>query len=393
MIKTIDKERFNSYVNEIIDIDCEISESEIKSEVKKNTNRVLLNEIIPNLIEKNLEDKKEKKSIRHDVVEYRKRILYETSGEIQSVIKNDMSETEDLYVPPATVEFTKFERLAFPALVGSILFGILFHMFLGPLFAEKMYSVVVGMPLGASLFVWLFAKSIRHPKIAKVLKWATVVGFVGLTIGMVYTNIRGGIFGKLKVNFFQWLWLAIITLMIFWMLHIFKPVKTLNTLEIKTALKMQVNSQLKLIMKVCQIIISNNINKQNGKIKIKNEKQIDTEIERVREINSSKEDIKIQNLVNGKFVPPTLEQMLISASTNDSQAALNSVKSFLNALSAQGIVTKSNDSFFVFSDDDKDCYDTFGIVNIGDEVEKMYNSWIDSTGKTMIRGLVRKVRK
>lgn len=360
----------DQYINRITDVDFNGSPDEIKASIKKNSTRVLFEDLLDDLIEQKVDETD---------FERKNRIKYEIStGEF-----SDISELDYLYLPSDTVEFRKFERLGIPAAIGTVLFGWLFYSLIGGFFKSDYHAALIGMPIGAWLFVWLFSKAIRHPKIAKTIKWAAVIGFATLTIGTVFSNIRSSFFGKNKLNFVQWLLAAIITFMIFWMLHIFKPVKIKNRVEIKKALEKQIT-----------VFVENKIRLFGEKLnEILFEKPSENLIMKRIPEDQFKADHKIPvSLVSSKQMIPSMQQLYTASESDNAQDALISAKSFINALESQGIKPIDREDVFPFTEDEKKYFDTFGIISEGDTVQQLYHAWVDSAGNTVIRGKVRKVR-
>ncbi len=363
--KIISDERIEAYAEEIVTIDYSSDKDHILSKINDKLKRLLDDIIIKDCIQqtdKTLE------------AEEKRAIAYELSGKMSPYLEA----IREFYLPPAELKFTKYERLAVPAIVGSILLGILFYLLLGHFFVEQLYAPLMGMPLGAGLFVWLFSKSISHPKISKIIKWAAVVGFAGLTVGMVYSSVKGGLFGKARINFFQWLWLALLTLLVFWMLHIFKPVKVQNTLEIKRSLKRQVIVYLR-------FLINKLIEDLDQIVNHRADQPVDTGME--------KADIKLpRKMLDQSDFSRILEQLNYAVESKSEQMALNSAQSLMNSLAARGINRYKDDNTFVFSREDARFYDTFGLIKEGDKVEKLLSTWVDSDGCILAKGKVRKVK-
>jgi len=359
------------YVNRILDLDFEKSNDEIKATIKKNVNSVLFSELLDDLID-------EKKP---DIdFERKNRIKYEIStGDF-----SDISELDEIYLPAETYEFRKFERLGIPAAVGSVLFGWLFYTLIGGFFKSEYHAALIGMPIGAWFFVWLFSKAIRHPRVAKTIKWAAVISFTGLTIATVFSNIRGSLFGKNRINFIQWIWAGVITLIVFWMLHIFKPVRVNNSVESRKAAAIQVEQ----FILYKQKLFSEKLEE------ILTEEPVENLITRQVHRGAVQANELIPPLfLSSKHIVPSIQQIYTAAETNNAEDALISMKSFLNALQSQGINPVEREDIFPFTEGEKKYFDTFGIIEEGDDVRQLYRAWTDSEGNTLIRGKVRKVRR
>lgn len=338
--------------------------NEIRSSLPIRVHKVIEEELIHSLIDAKAPSMTQ---------EAEKRLRYDLSLEL----KDNTGAFAKIYLPEPKIEFRRIERLCIPALVGAILFGLIFFYTLGGFFKQELYSALIGMPLGACFFVWLFSKAIRHPKITKVIKWAAIAGLGVITVGAVFSGLRKNIFVKSKINFFQWLWLALLTLMSFWLLHIFKPVKAKNSEEIRLAIKTQLEGLLNELYEtlMCQIDhhIHNGLSAQTG------------ERENILKVYSA--------LESDELISSSLHQMKFASKKADEKAAMISVRSFLNTLDSLGVHELERREEFEFLEKDSAYFDKYGIIQEGDKVSQLYRAWVDKSGACVFKGKVKKVRR
>lgn len=346
--------------------------------------REILSEELKVIVPADIEDlPKVKKKISGRMEEYFKNrigTIFEKEGikDKENIKKNSLMwelekyfQLENLFFPEEAVEKVKYERLAFPALIGSFLTGYLFYLFLGDFFANPAYSFVLGSPIGAFLFVWLFSKAAGNPKMSSVIKWSIGLGFAGLTIAAVYSNIKGSLWGKVKVNFFQWLWTGILAFLAIWLLHIFKPERKIDLQKRKEIVEFQVVERMLVIEEIISLKIE--------KLKVEGEEKPSFSIKK-------KEEPVFQS------VKETIDQIYSSDQSENSNLSKNAVSSFISSLEAKGVKIKKFPKSFVFDEEKQRYFDTLGIINIGDLSELIKEPWVANSGEIIFKGLTRKKR-
>ncbi len=343
---------------------CHNDINEIRASLPTKVHKVIEEELINSLIDLKTP------SLNQEAL---KRLRYELSLEL----KDKTKAFANIYLPDPKIEFRRFERLCVPALVGAILFGLIFFYTLGGFFKQELYSALIGMPLGACFFVWLFSKAIRHPKITKAIKWAALAGLGAITLGAIFSGFRKNIFIKNKINLFQWLWLALLTLLTFWLLNIFKPVKAENYEEIRLAIKTQLDDLLKQLYEMLALSIDNHLN--SGFSSSKGERETTLKV--------------YPALENDELISSSLHQMKFALEKADEKAAMISIRSFLNSLDSLGVHELERQREFEFVENDSLFFDKYGIIKEGDRVSQLYSAWVDKRGMCVFRGKVKKVRK
>ena len=357
------QELIKKYESSILsDIDL-TNTNQIQPSLLANAQKVINNQLIPETI--NIQ-------MPHSDEETKERMRYVTALEINQKIDR----IPVFYIPQGKVEFTSFERLSIPAVIGAALFGLIFYYAFGSFFKEPLYSTLIGMPIGAGFFVWLFSKVIRHPLMSKMVKWVSVAGLAVITIGAVFSGLKKTIVFKPRISFLQWLWLTILTILTFWILHLFKPRKADNSEEIERCLKGQLKIFLLDVYEICTFLLKENTEKpltETGPFKNEPQKNMFFE--------------------NSQHIASSVQQMTYAVNNQDKEAALLSVNSFLNSLNSLGIHEKNNEKMFKYTKVDSDYYDSFGIIRDGDMVEQLYSSWVDDQERCVFKGKVKKVKK
>ncbi len=368
VLEILNKERVDKISSDIARDCINLPEAELNLKLKESCMKAYSDTVLPEIMEKSGISGDGKKDA----------ILFDISAGINKIA------SENYYIPRDKIVSVKYERLALPAFVGALLFGIIFYVFLGDMFADKFYAPLIGMPIGSTLLVWIFAKAAKHPKISSVIKWGTVAGFAGISIATVFSNLKGGFFGKKTINFFQWFLMALMTLLVFWMIHVFKPVVERDSEKIEEAVKSQLIQRINAMISVSEIYLDR---KKNEEIKL-------TDNNGVGSLSKTKteKDTVDESFFSGKFIPPVLSQMQKCLELDDGKMALSSVQSYVNGLAAMGIKPYEKNGRFVFESGDEVFFDTFGIVEKGDMVEVLVPAWKSSNGKPIVRGTVRKVR-
>ncbi len=331
--------------------------------VLTNTQRVINNNLIPHIIDQQMNDCDE---------DAKERMRYALTLEVNQNIE----EYAHFYLPIPKLKFDAFERLSIPAIIGAILFGLFFYYTIGSLFKEEIFAAIIGMPIGAAFFVWLFSKVIKHPKITKLIKWSAVSGLVFITIGAVFSKLKKQFIFKPGLSFIQWIWLAILTLLTFWMLHLFKPRLEENVEEIECCLKNQLNILLYTVYDFICFSIKT----------LSEQKSIKTNIG--DSIPPTKNFFE-----ESKMLSASVQQMTYALETQDKDAALLSVNSFLNSLYSLGLHQLEKEQIFKFKHEDVKNYDTFGIIHEGDLVEQLFSAWVDDQGRCVFKGKVKKVKR
>jgi len=337
--------------------------NQIQSSLLANTQKVINNQLIPETINRQMPQSDE---------ETKERMRYAMALEINQKIDS----MPGFYIPQGKVAFTSFERLSIPAVIGAVLFGFIFYYVLGSFFKEPVYSTLIGMPLGAGFFVWLFSKAISHPLMSKMIKWISVAGLAVITIGAVFSGLKKTIVFKPRISFLQWLWLAILTIVTFWVLHLFKPREIENSEEIEYCLKGQLKIFLSDVYEICEIMMKESMEnplKETALFK-----------------NESKKKVYFEN---SQHIASSVQQMTYAVNNQDKEAAMLSVNSFLNSLNSLGIHERKNEKTFQYTNEDSDYYDSFGIIQDGDVVEQLYSSWVDEQERCIFKGKVKKVKK
>jgi len=327
------------------------------------TQKVINNKLIPEMINNEMKDSDE---------ETKERVRYALTSQINKKIQGLPS----FYIPKMRVEFTAYERLLIPAFLGAVLFGIIFFYILGTFFKDPLYAPIIGMPFGAAFFVYLFSKAIRHPFITKMIKWASVAGLAFITIGAVFTGLKNKFILKPKISFIQWVWLALLTVLTFWTLHLFKPKKVMDEEETKKVLE----GQLAILLYEVHAFIHQMIVLLPEKIPFEDSEYM----------QNGNQGLFIQQ---SKKLMPSIQQMKYAENQEDKEAALSSISSFLNSLHAMGIREKEKEQTFQYVLSDAEYFDSFGIINEGDWVELIYDAWVDDEGRCVFKGKVKKVKK
>jgi len=352
---------------EVLPDSLDIPENELNQRLYEKLKKEYSEKILPDILSES------------GKTEYKDEIYFEISQNVNVVIN------EPYYIPESKKMVVKYERLASTAFIGSILFGIIFYFLLGGIFTDKYYAALLGMPIGSAFLVWLFTKAAKHPKIASVIKWGSIVGFAGITIASIFSNLKGGFFGKKSINFFQWLFMGLTTLCVFWMIHIFKPEKITDISEVKKSIGIQLKQRIMTLCVLTEAHLSKGLDKNYKDEKISEEN--------TQTIPVSCDEKMDKSLYSGKFLPAVFSKMLNSSRKNDEKLALVSINSYINALKASGIEPVEKARNFTFDENDEKYYDTFGIISSGDEVEILSDAWKAPDGKPLIKGMVRKVRK
>jgi hypothetical protein len=334
--------------------------NDLSSVVSVKTQKVINNKLIPEIIDSEMKDSDE---------ETKERVRYALTTQINRKIQG----LPPFYILKMKVEFTAYERLLIPAFIGAVLFGIIFYYGLGTFFKDALYAPIIGMPFGAALFVYLFSKAIRHPFITKMIKWASVAGLAVITIGAVFTGLKNKLILKPKISFIQWIWLAILTVLTFWTLHLFKPRKVIDAEETKQVLE----GQLAILLYEIHAFSQQMIAFLPEKIATEGTEQVDDKTPWI-------------SLQQSKKLTPSIQQMKFA---ENHEAALSSISSFLNSLHAMGIREKEKEHTFQYSHSDIEYFDSFGIINEGDWVEQVYDAWVDDEGRCVFKGKVKKVKK
>ena len=335
----------------------------LSSVVLVKTQKVINNKLIPETINS---------EIKKSDDETKERIRYALTTQIDK----KMQGLPLFYIPKMKVEFTAYERLLIPAFIGAILFGIIFFYSLGDFFKDALYAPIIGMPFGAALFVFLFSKAIRHPFITKMIKWSSITGLAVITIGAVFTGLKNKFILKPKISFIQWIWLALLTVLTFWILNLFKPRRVVDAEATKQVLEAQLAILLYDVHAFSQQMIA-----------FLPEKVV---IDGIEHVNDKTPWISIQQ---SRKLTPSIQQMKFAENHEDKEAALSSISSFLNSLHSMGIHEKEKEHTFQYSPSDTEYFDSFGIINEGDLVEQVYDAWVDEEGRCVFKGKVKKVKK
>jgi len=334
----------------------------IQTVLKMQTQKVITKQLIGELINKKLPEKEPEKI---------ERIQYNLTLRLTKKI----DQLTGFYIPPSKVVFSAYHRLSIPALIGAIVFGLFFYYALGSFFKDPLFAPLIGMPLGAGIFVWLFSKAIKHPKISNAVKWTLVSGLTVFSIGTLFSGFKKSTVFKPQISFFQWIWVAILTIFTFWTLHLFKPQVIDNEEEIERSLSVQLNSLLIDFWDLCMAWV-----KQD---------EIDADSEKAVTPAST----TYQLFKNSPLISSSIYQMLFAHENQDKEAAFTSVNSFLNSLHSLGIHEKESEPVFNYQKTDADYYDVFGIIHEGEAVEPIYGAWVDDQGYCVFKGKVKKVRK
>jgi len=333
----------------------------MQANLRMQTQKAITSQLIPELINNQFQD------LNPERLE---RLPYSLTLKLNKKI----DQLPDFYVPSPKVEFIAYERLAIPALIGAVIIGLISYYTLGSFFKEELFAPLIGMPLGAALFVWLFSKSIRHPRISKALKWTLISGLTVFSIGTLFSGLKKSVVFKPRISFLQWLWVAILTLFTFWILHLFKPQMVNNEKEVERSLSAQLTLLLRDIWDLCITWTKNGEDIENTKTTTP---QLETH----------------QLFGDSQLITSSIDQMLFAQENQDKEAALMSINSFLNSLRSLGIHERVSEPVFTYQKGDAEYYDVFGIVHEGDVVEPIYDAWVDDQGRCFFRGKVKKVRK
>ena len=336
---------------------------ELSSVVMVKTQKVINSKLIPETINSEMKDSDE---------ETKERLRYALTSQINKKFHG----LPPFYFPKMKVEFTTYEKLLIPAFIGAVLFGIIFYYSLRTFFKDPLYAPIIGMPIGASIFVYLFSKAIRHPFITKIIKWASVAGLAFITIGAVFTGLKNRFILKPKISFIQWIWLALLTVLTYWILHLFKPRKIVDEEETKRVLEGQLAILLYEIHILCQQMIVFLPEKNSFEVS-----------ERLQD------DTQRLFILQSEKLMPSIQQMKYAENSEDKEAALSSISSFLNSLHAMGIREKEKEQIFQYTLSDSEYFDNFGIINEGDWVEQLYSAWVDEEGRCVLKGKVKKVKR
>jgi len=276
------------------------------------------------------------------------------------------------FVPRAQRSEVPFQRLWVPSLVGSLLFGLLFLQFLGPLFLEDFYAFVVGAPIGGAFFVWLFAKMSRHPRFAKAVRWSIGIGVGALSISLLFSKIRGWWPFQKNPSWLQWIGVLVLSLLTIWMLYIFRPKQFVDEKERERALEFQWDVAMQALL--------DDMRKNPGAATTP------------AALPSPQAPQPGSLDLSASGVRQALEQLLQATQRSEGTGQSDASQQLLWALKSQGIQPLQLDPVFTFSSQHLDFFEPFGVVSEGDQVEVLQNAWVDAQGRPLVKGRIRKKR-